>query len=114
MSAGWYRDGSGSARVQRSVSAALPQAMDSSVASASASGPWAPALRAPRPAPWAQELYDLRSGVLAAGVGAQQQQLCARFVRAVVTPGAAPQGSPPAPACPVLLLSELFVLEGSV
>ena len=111
--AAWYRDGSGSARVQRNVSAALPQAVEFSVANASASGPWAPALTAPRPAPWAQELYDLRSDVLAAGVGGAGQ-MCARFVRAVVTPGAAPEGSLPAPACPVLLISELFVLEGSV
>lgn len=106
--AAWWRDGSGAGRVQRNVSAALPASAAFAVSNASALGPWAAAATALRPAPYAQELYDLRADVLAAATGAQ----CARFVRAELTPGPAPQGALPWPDCPLLLVSEVFVLQG--
>ena len=106
--AAWWQDGSGARRVQRNVSAALPGSAAFAVSNASAQGPWAAAATAPRPAPYAQELYDLRADVLAAATGPQ----CARFVRAALTPGPAPQGALPWPDCPLLLISEVFVLQG--
>jgi len=99
---------SGHARVARNASAALPARADFFVSNASAGGPWAPAAAALRPAPWAQELYDVRADVLAANTGGLT---CARFVRAVVTPGDAPAG---AAQCPLVLISEVFVLAESV
>jgi hypothetical protein len=111
--AAWYVDGGAGAAVQRNVSAALPAEARFWVANASATGPWSQAGLALRPQPWAQELYDLRSDVLAAGLEGGGE-VCARFVKAVVTPGAPPQGAPPPPACPLILISELMVLEGSL
>jgi len=109
--ASWWMDGSGAKRMQRNVSAALPESVAFSVSNASAQGPWVPAATALRPKPWAQELYDLRADVLAASAGTE---LCARFVRAVLTPGGGPQGASPWPQCPLILLSEVFVLKGSL
>lgn len=107
--AAWWAEGH--TRVQRNVSAALPAGAAFFASNASAGGPWTPAADAPRPAPWASEVYDVRSEVLAAPTAAP---LCARFLRVDITPGAAPEGAAPPPACPLLLISEVFVLEGGL
>jgi len=110
--AAWWENGSGEKRMQRNVSAALPRSVEFSVSNASANGPWVPAATALRPTPWAQELYDLRPDVLA--VGMEGGTWCARFVRAVITPDGEPLGALPWPQCPLVLLSEVFVLKGGL
>ena len=113
----WFRDGSGAAPVARNLSAALPAAVSFAVSNASAAGPWTP-VGVAAPARWAQEGYDVRTDVLAVAAAA-----VARWVRAGVTPGVVPSPPPAAVAaaaaagaapCPLVLLSEVFVLEQAV
>ena len=109
--ASWWA--SGHTRVARNLSAALPAGAAFFAANASG-GPWQPAATAARPAPWAQEAYDTRADVLVANAAAAPT--CAQFVRVVVAPAAAPPGGGggAAPPCPLLLLSEVFVLADAV
>jgi hypothetical protein len=109
----WFRDGSGAAPVQRNLSAALPAQVAFAVSNTSAAGPWVDVGSAARPTQWAQEGYDVRTDVLTATAAA-----VARWVRADITPGVVPTPPPLADAergaatdCPLVLLSEVFVLE---
>ena len=118
----WFRDGSGLTPVPRNLSAALPAHVTFAVSNTSAAGPWA-AFGVAAPMHWAQEGYDVRTDVLSVAADA-----VARWVRADITPGVVPtppppaaalammnsRGTAPAASCPLILLSEVFVLKQAV